>query len=183
VVGGPIRPGWTTRPEWLVDELLYVVSILDHGPPARRLDSGNHCWGANMSVRRSAVRAVGGFDFAWGPAPGRVGARGEEDELQARLAARGYGVLWKPEAVVVHRVAQNRLTVESFRRFMKEQNVWIRTQGSLSRGEAFYRTLRTAARYLLARMHGDVVEATVASIFLAGYSAAAFSRRLSEPRA
>ena len=136
-----------------------------------------------MSLRRSAVRGVGGFDPSWGAAPGRIGGRADEDELQLRLATNGYGVLWLPEAAVVHRVTQERLTVDSFRQFMREQSIRTRDQGTLSRGEALYRTFRTGVRYALANMRGDAVDATVASIFLAGYSAAAFSRRLSERRA
>ena len=78
VIGGPIRPDWQSRPPWLVDELLYVVSVLDHGTSARQLTPGTVCYAANMSVRRSTVLEVGGFDSAWGYAPGRIGGRGSD---------------------------------------------------------------------------------------------------------
>lgn len=181
VIGGPIRPGWQSRPPWLIDELLYVVSVLDHGPTARQLSLGNHCWAANMSVRRATVLQAGGFDPAWGYAPGRIGGRGEEDELQRRLTHAGYAVFWVPRAAVVHRLSPERLTIDYFRRFMADQDIRIRDSGQLSRREALYRTLRTGARYVLSRVRRDSVDATVASIFFAGYSTAAFSLRCSDP--
>lgn len=180
VAGGPIRGGWESRPPWLRDELLYVVSVLDHGREARELSPGNHCWAANMSVRRAHVEAVGGFDPAWGYAPGRIGGRGEEDELQHRLTRAGYGILWVPDAAVVHRLSADRLTPAYFRRFMAEQDIRIRDSGQLRRREALYRTLRTGARYVVRRVQRNDADAAVASIFFAGYSAAAFSRRRSE---
>ena len=178
-----IHGGWEERPAWLIDELLYVVSVLNHGPEVRQLSQGNHCWGANLSVRKSLVREVGGFDPAWGYAPGRVGGRGDEDELQHRLTREGYGVLWVPDAAVVHRLSAGRLTLAYFRRFMADQDIRIRDSGQLRRREALYRTLRAGTRYLLRRIQGDEVDAAIASIFLAGYQTAArVSRRRSDSR-
>jgi glycosyltransferase involved in cell wall biosynthesis len=176
VIGGPIRPGWETRPPWLQDELLYVVSVLDHGPPFRELAKGEHAWGANISVLRSGVLEVGGFDPAWGPGPGR-GGRGEEDELQTRITDAGYRILWAPGAAVVHRLSPERLTVEAFRSFMANQAVRVREAGGLTRRRASCHATRTGARYALARARRDSVDATIASIYFAGWFSAAFSRR------
>ncbi len=76
------------------------------GPPITALDFGpndtdiEYAWGANMAIRRSALRRVGPFDVL-------LQDGGDEQEWQERLRASepGANVLYVAGAVVVHRRA------------------------------------------------------------------------------
>src|ERR1700691_4702729 len=74
------------------------------GPPITALNLGEHdtearyAWGANMAIRRQALKRVGEFDVT-------LGHGGDEQEWQDRLRARepGARVLYVADAVVDHR--------------------------------------------------------------------------------
>jgi glycosyltransferase involved in cell wall biosynthesis len=103
VLGGP-RPGW-----WPA-EFDWVVGCSYVGLPTQRADVRNVI-GANMSARRDAVVAAGGFREGIG----RVGTRPvgcEETELLIRLGGR---VVYEPAAVVHHWVPTTRLSWRYFR--------------------------------------------------------------------
>jgi GT2 family glycosyltransferase len=74
------------------------------GPPITHLDLGpadqdcEHAWGANMAVRRSALRRVGPFDEA-------RELYGDEQEWQARLKAAGGRIRYVAAAALDHRRA------------------------------------------------------------------------------
>lgn len=114
-VGGRIDPVWTAAPpRWFPDEFGWVVGCSYRGqPPARAVV--RNVIGANMSFRRSAVEAAGGFRHELG----RVGTRPagcEETELCIRAAAvTGGHVVHQPAAVVAHRVPPERGTWSYFR--------------------------------------------------------------------
>lgn len=68
-------------------------------------------YGANYSVRRSAIWSVGGFRMCYG----RVGndfAGGEETALAFKMLEIGYGIGLQPRAKVLHRVDHSRFTAE-----------------------------------------------------------------------
>ncbi len=68
-------------------------------------------YGANYSVRRSAIWRVGGFRMCYG----RVGndfAGGEETALAFKMLEIGYGIGLQPRAKVLHRVDHSRFTTE-----------------------------------------------------------------------
>ncbi len=68
-------------------------------------------YGANYSVRRSAIWRVGGFRMCYG----RVGndfAGGEETALAFKMLEIGYGIGLQPRAKVLHRVDYSRFTTE-----------------------------------------------------------------------
>jgi hypothetical protein len=70
----------------------------EHGP-----------YGVNMSVRREAALAVGGFN----PDLGRRGSRllsGEEPDLTRRLVAAEWQIRYQPTAYVVHCVTPDRIS-------------------------------------------------------------------------
>ncbi len=115
-VGGGVRPIWqTVRPRWWPEEFDWVVGCSYKGLPK----SGNpmrNPIGANMSVRRSAFTAVGGFS----PAIGRVGKRPagcEETELFIRVHRHSPGkvVIHAPESSVGHKVPGDRASYSYFR--------------------------------------------------------------------
>ncbi|MBR5614996.1 MAG: glycosyltransferase [Clostridia bacterium] len=68
-------------------------------------------YGANYSVKRSAIWRVGGFRMSYG----RVGndfAGGEETALAFKMLQIGYGIGLQPRAKVLHRVDHSRFTTE-----------------------------------------------------------------------
>jgi GT2 family glycosyltransferase len=115
-VGGMVRPWWETgRPDWFPAEFDWVVGCCYRGMPERRSAVRNFI-GANMSFRRAAVLAAGGFRTDLG----RVGTRPlgcEETELCLRIAARDRGgvLLYEPAAAVRHHVPEGRTRWSYFR--------------------------------------------------------------------
>ncbi len=116
-----VRPGWLRALRAAAAALPEDVGVLagpiharfeDHrvrlcgreGPPITFLDLGprdrdaEHAWGANMTVRRSALERAGRFDE-------RVGLYGDEQEWQARLKAAGGRIRYVAAAAVDHRRA------------------------------------------------------------------------------
>jgi glycosyltransferase involved in cell wall biosynthesis len=108
-VGGPVGLHWPNgRPGWITDELANWYSALELGDEVGPFPTEHGPYGTNMSVRRSAAMAVGGFD----PRLGRVGTRlisGEEADLTRRLRAAGWGIVYTPAAAVVQQVLPERL--------------------------------------------------------------------------
>lgn len=106
-IGGPIRPRFEGgEPAWISAPLLSMVTRLDYGPDPIDVDPdvrGIH--GPNMSFRCALLRAIGGFDPAYGPRPGRPWF-GEEDEAERALARRGYRIRYVPDAPVAHVIAR-----------------------------------------------------------------------------
>jgi glucosyl-dolichyl phosphate glucuronosyltransferase len=155
-IGGPIRPDWgAPRPGWLPDYLLFILSILDLGPHPRLLDQQpgrGYVWGGNMTVRVDAVRTVGGFDPNLGSRPESPQDRGEEQDLQRRLAEAGYETWYEPTIVARHYVPAERVSEEYFA-------AQLRTRAAAEAREVggphvFDRFVRAALRYVLGRFAG-----------------------------
>jgi GT2 family glycosyltransferase len=173
VVGGPMLPVWNGgRPPWLHDHLTGVVSVLDLGdeplvlgrkvgdPPRLRF-----AWGGNMSMRRSAIIEAGGFDPDRGARPDEPHGRGEEEELQERLVARGLEVWYEPSVQVSHHIRRERLTVDYFRRVMRlHAREDAREPQALRRG--LVRLLRSSARFCVGVVRLDSSERVVARLGL-----------------
>jgi glycosyltransferase involved in cell wall biosynthesis len=103
-VGGRIDPDWLTgRPGWFPPEFDWVVGCTYTGMPAQTTPQRNLI-AANMSIRRDAFEALGGFrtDF------GKQGTRSEpeETELCIRALRRWPDRVWlyEPRAGVRHKV-------------------------------------------------------------------------------
>ena len=114
-IGGRIDPIWEKpRPEWLSDEMLSSLTILNLGSVSRFLDPYREpVYGANMSFSCHALRQVGAFEQTLG----RVGNRllsGEEILVQRRLARAGYATSYLPSAFVQHHVVAERLELTWF---------------------------------------------------------------------
>lgn len=115
-VGGPVGLHWPAgRPAWITDELTQWYSALELGDDTTLFPTVHGPYGTNMSLRRSAALAVGGFD----PWLGRLGDRlisGEEPDLTRRLRAAGWDVVYAPAAAVVQQVLPERLDRHWLRR-------------------------------------------------------------------
>jgi hypothetical protein len=120
VIGGPIRPRWAIAPPgWISRPILPALTLLDLGADEQELDPEvTTVFGANISFAIEPLRAIGGFDPAFGHSGRRV-FFSEEDQAQRGLAARGYRVLYAPDLGVHHVIPAERLTRRSFvrRRF------------------------------------------------------------------
>jgi glucosyl-dolichyl phosphate glucuronosyltransferase len=110
--GGPVAPLWDREPDFWLRELALssssftAFSIIDLGTPFRAGTDGVF-FGNNMAIRKAALLEVGGFNpemFAdeW------VGDG--ETGLLDKLRARGAVVGWVPDAKVLHRITERRMT-------------------------------------------------------------------------
>lgn len=115
-VGGAIAPLWACgRPRWFPEEFHWVVGCTYRGLPPVAAPVRNLI-GANMSFRRAALEAIGGFRSGFG----QVGAgmlRCDDTELCLRLQRRWPGglLLYDPRARVAHRVPASRARWPYFR--------------------------------------------------------------------
>ena len=107
--GGPIGLLWPDeRPPWVTDELAGWYGALDLGDESCPFPTVHGPYGVNMSVRRKAALAAGGYD----PQLGRRGSSllsGEEPDLTRRLVDAGWSIRYVAEAGLVHQVAPERI--------------------------------------------------------------------------
>lgn len=115
-VGGAIRPRWETgRPAWFPPEFDWVVGCTYAGMPINGGQVRNMI-GANMSLRRDVLEAVGPFQEDMG----RIGSTPlgcEETELCLRVRQQlpAMHIVFVPDAVVDHVVPAARGTLRYFR--------------------------------------------------------------------
>lgn len=111
-VGGTALPVWPTggRPDQLTGELNWIVGCTYTGQPTEQAVVRN-LMGCNMSVRREAFDAIGGFDETTGRV-GTIPLGCEETELCIRLLQRrpDARIVFEPAALVHHRVTSQRTT-------------------------------------------------------------------------
>jgi glucosyl-dolichyl phosphate glucuronosyltransferase len=117
MIGGKVSPIFTSeRPEWLTDDLLGFLSVVDWGGEAREFTDGECIVGANMALKVETARELGGFDAGLGrtgnPA---VLMSNEEMDLRLRFQKAGKVLIWAPKAIVGHRIDANRITREWIR--------------------------------------------------------------------
>lgn len=180
-IGGPIRARFTgRRPQWLTDPMLTALSMLDHGPDTLDLDPVvRTVYGANISFRCGHLRAVGGFD----PAFGHRGARlrfSEEDEAQRALTRAGYGIRYVPDVFVWHVVPESRVTRMGVleRRFHYGATVGARRGRSFAVALRHATTAALGAAFAAARSEEPVaMERAMRAVENAGVMAAPFLGR------
>jgi glycosyltransferase involved in cell wall biosynthesis len=147
VVGGRIRPWWgAPRPDWLADELLGDITVVDLGPDRRLLNEGEWVAGANIAFRIAALEAAGWFDTSLGRTGGGASLlSSEETALTDRIRALGGLVAYDPLAAVDHWVDPERLTQRWFRRRAAWQAVsdYLRDpKGRLARREESWASVK-----------------------------------------
>ncbi|HLK12687.1 MAG TPA: glycosyltransferase [Candidatus Binatia bacterium] len=102
----------TPPPPWLDAELASALSAYDLGDAPRRLrwrPGDTFPFGANISFRVEAARALGGFSTTVGPRGARLLVHDETD-LCYRLDRTGAEIRYCPGAVVDHCILTERLT-------------------------------------------------------------------------
>ncbi len=109
VVAGKIEPIWPQNKTPRINNkiLLESLAILDFGSSIREMKEDEFAVGANMAFRKSVLT-----DLKFDTNLGRVGSTllsGEEVEFQKELKRRGALFYYTPEAVVSHRIDEERL--------------------------------------------------------------------------
>jgi glucosyl-dolichyl phosphate glucuronosyltransferase len=113
-VGGRVRPVWEIpRPDWLGDELLADLSLVDLGEEARFLAAGERLAAINIAYCKATVDALGGFRRA--PERTPATALGLESEPIDQITSSGGRAVYDPLAAVDYLVPVDRLIPEWFR--------------------------------------------------------------------
>ncbi len=113
--GGQVKPLWPGEaPKWFPEEFGWVVGCSYKGLPTGISRIRNPI-GCNMSFRREALIAAGGFRNGIGRV-GTLPVGCEETEVSIRIqqATPGSKIMYNPEAVVFHRVPEWRTTWRYF---------------------------------------------------------------------
>jgi len=114
-VGGSIAADWSDgRPQWMPEEFDWVVGCTYRGMPVEP-GAVRNLIGANMSIRREATLAIGGFAEGMGRDRDRpMGC--EETDLCLRLAQADPAatILYDPAIRVRHHVGPSRATLRYF---------------------------------------------------------------------
>lgn len=124
--GGDLHPIWPDerRPDWIPDALLPPLGVTRFALTATTpLRYPHYPWGCNISYRRHAVQAAGGFLPALGWSSDNSTTPGEESELCLRLQRAGHKVVYVPDAAVNHVIAPHKLTEQWFMRRATGQGV------------------------------------------------------------
>jgi len=124
-IGGPARPLWLgPRPDWLSDNLLGHLSILDHGRYQHILPPGKTIVGCNMAFDKSTLMKIGGFDTNLGRKGPELSllSNGEPGVLEA-IRIAGHQIGYAPGAAIDHGIDPSRLTQAWFRRRVAWQAV------------------------------------------------------------
>lgn len=115
-VGGRVLPKWPSPPpSWMSPRNASVLALTDYGDGPRDLVDSEFPIGPSMAIRAAAVGASSE------PFDARLGHRGDgyfgydEYELFNRLRSRGR-LVYRPGAVVLHRILPERMTWEGMRR-------------------------------------------------------------------
>jgi len=107
-VGGKILPIWLTRrPDYLPEELGWLVGVTHEGFAGEKVAEVRNTFGPNMSFKREVFEKVGLFNEKLGFAKrGTSYLQGEEAEFTLRMKQKlGQGVIYNPEAVVYHKIS------------------------------------------------------------------------------
>jgi len=168
-VAGRILPRWECEPpSWLSSPLYGVLAIPDNGGVRLTLgpdaDGRNVIpIGANMAVKTSVIRRVGGLRQDLGKLSGTL-RTGEDHEFYLRMLRAGCRGVYEPTARVRHFVPRERLEASYFCR-------WHYQNGrDVSRLESAYETavrkLFGVPRYLWRQAAADAI-ATLGGFFIA----------------
>jgi glycosyltransferase involved in cell wall biosynthesis len=118
ILGGTVKPLWREpRPQWLHDDLLGYLSLVDWGGMSRFAESSEWFAGTNISFRRSAIIGSGGFSTDLGRAgAGASLLSNDEIDLIAKIEKAGGRSVYDPDVLVDHQIDGARLTQPWFRR-------------------------------------------------------------------
>lgn len=114
LLGGKVVPIWEReRPNWLSDDLLPYLTVIDLGEDEMEVQSTTGIVGANMIFPRAVLEKIGGF-------PTQLGRKGtnllsnEELALKEKLQQAGYRAIYHPEVMVRHHAPAERISKQWF---------------------------------------------------------------------
>lgn len=114
LLGGKIEPIWEAdRPQWLSDELVPSLTVLDWSDKPFELDKDTWIAGANISVPRKLLQEVGGFSQTLGR-KGKKLLSNEEVLLRRQLESKGHVSYYDPAISVKHHIPAARVNKEWF---------------------------------------------------------------------
>lgn len=118
VVAGRVDPLWAAaRPDWLSDNLLGYVSVVNWGGATRFAGEQEWAAGTNIAFRVEALTSVDGFPVHLGRKHGgQALLSNDESDVIEKMAAKGARLIYAPDAIVQHLVPEERLTQSWFRR-------------------------------------------------------------------
>jgi glucosyl-dolichyl phosphate glucuronosyltransferase len=111
-VGGKILPVWAAkRPDYLPEELDWLIGVTDAGFTGDRLSEVRNTYGPNMSFKKQVFLTVGYFNQSLG-FTGNAYVQGEEPEIALRMKQKFHrGMIYKPQAVVYHKIHPAKLKI------------------------------------------------------------------------
>jgi glycosyltransferase involved in cell wall biosynthesis len=122
-VGGPVEPIWPgTQPPWLHKLHRGYFTIVDLGQECRPLKKNEWLAGTNIAFRKSALDGAGGFNEGLGRIRNSLMSN-EELVVCAKITELGYESWYAPNARVMHRVHEDRVSQHWLRRRVSWQAV------------------------------------------------------------
>jgi len=122
-VGGPVEPIWPGKqPEWLHELHRGYFTIVDLGSEVRALRGTEWLAGTNISFRKSVLEQTGGFNEGLGRIRNSLMSN-EELVVSAKISELGYQSWYTPEARVMHRIHEDRVSQHWLRRRVSWQAV------------------------------------------------------------
>jgi O-antigen biosynthesis protein len=184
-VGGAAQPVWElSAPRWWPPEFGWVVGCSYRGQPVSTASVRN-LMGCNMSLRRTVLEAVGGFDEGLGRgADDALGCEETELCIRARQLIPSGEFLFEPQAVVHHWVPGSRSSWKYFRARCRAEGASkarvARTVGrsaALSAEKAYTRRVLPAGigRNIRDALAGDISAFARAGAIATGLAITAFS--------
>jgi glucosyl-dolichyl phosphate glucuronosyltransferase len=132
-IGGPYVPRWACeRPVWLGTAYGAVIGCAECGDAIQQFGPGcqGMLMGGNAVIRRSVLNRVGPYSVDLGRIAGRRLLSCEDEDMFTRLLSTGARGFYRPDLVIHHYVAPERLTKRYFRRWCFWRGV---SQGVLDR--------------------------------------------------
>lgn len=132
-IGGPYLPVWGgVRPDWVGNAYGSVIGWVDSGTSIQQFGPGCDAMlmGGNAVIRRSLLERVGPYSGDLGRTPGGRLLSCEDEDMFARLLAVGARGFYRPDLIIHHYVAPERLTKRYFRRWCFWRGV---SQGTIDR--------------------------------------------------
>lgn len=184
-VGGAAQPVWErSAPQWWPAEFDWVVGCSYRGQPDTTAPVRN-LMGCNMSLRRTVIEAVGGFDDVLGRGAGNAfGCEETELCIRAQQLIPDGVFIFEPKAVVHHWVPGSRSSWRYFRARCRAEGVSkarvARTVGrsaALSAEKVYTRRVLPAgiARNIRDGLAGDISAFARAGVIATGLSITALS--------
>ena len=113
-VGGKILPVWLGgKPDYLPEELCWLVGITHEGFAGEKVVEVRNTFGPNMSFKKEVFQKAGMFNENLGFARrGTSYIQAEEPEFALRMRRElGKGVIYNPKAVVYHKIPPAKVKV------------------------------------------------------------------------